>query len=299
MPTFACFLDRLEPAVELQELRVNPRAFLQSGTSIPAPLARRVPHRGRLRPGYPLVWVEQPVTGMLVPYWIPHAWARTLLDVFAGDLAPDRVERPIRAALVAAGLLQPRKETVETSAVLAAARIQLARAGYANVAGLLPLGQYQALRCYCRELLASSQVAVGDSQCVRRCGEHDEGLARFWHHQLTGAIELIAGAPIKPSYTYFAGYLSEASLDAHVDREQCELTVSLLVDFEPAPESLSPWPLIIEGEHGDIAIHQALGDALVFRGRELRHRRDALGPGQSSTSILFHYVPAGFSGPLR
>jgi hypothetical protein len=47
-----------------------------------------------------------------------------------------------------------------------------------------------------------------------------------------------------------------------------------------------------------VTVFQAIGDALLYRGRELPHSRDALPEGHTSTSIFFHYVREDFAGSL-
>ena len=119
------------------------------------------------------------------------------------------------------------------------------------------------------------------------------------HHQLTAVVQRVAGRPIRPSYVYLGVYREGAVLEPHVDREQCELSVTLLLEFQGAGPDPEPWPLWLRTPGGDVAISQAVGDALVYRGRTLPHWRTALGPQGRSMSLFFHYVDADFSGPLR
>jgi hypothetical protein len=60
----------------------------------------------------------------------------------------------------------------------------------------------------------------------------------------------------------------------------------------------SPWPIRLDTPAGAVAVHQALGDGLAYRGTRVPHYRDVLGEGQTSTSIFFHYVAADFAGSL-
>src|SRR5262249_53384975 len=113
---------------------------------------------------------------------------------------------------------------------------------------------------------------------------------------LMGAV---VGRPIKPSYTYTACYESGSELPRHTDREQCEYSISLCIDFEPEPNGATPWPLYLETPRGVAAVHQALGDGLLYRGRLLPHYRFRLGPRCRSTSLFLHYVDADFRGSLN
>jgi hypothetical protein len=140
---------------------------------------------------------------------------------------------------------------------------------------------------------------LGDDQSARRYVAHNESVARFFHYQIAKAVAAIAGEAIKPSYVYLASYLSGAELKKHTDREQCEFSVTLCLDFSPEPELATSWPIRLDTGKGDVAVYQTLGDGLVYRGTKVPHYRGVLPEGQTSTSIFFHYVPVNFSGPLN
>ena len=106
------------------------------------------------------------------------------------------------------------------------------------------------------------------------------------------------GEPVKPSYVYLASYLSGAELKKHMDRQQCEFSVTLCLDFSPEPQLATSWPIRLDTPEGGATVYQALGDGLVYRGTKVPHYRHALGEGYTSTSIFFHYVGSDFSGSL-
>ncbi len=56
-------------------------------------------------------------------------------------------------------------------------------------------------------------------------------------------MSALAGEPYQPSYVYFGSYRPGATLKPHVDRAQCELSISLLLDYTPEPDGASPWPI--------------------------------------------------------
>ncbi|MGC1370955.1 MAG: hypothetical protein WA824_02340, partial [Candidatus Sulfotelmatobacter sp.] len=88
-------------------------------------------------------------------------------------------------------------------------------------------------------------------------------------------------------------------LKKHIDREQCEFSVTLSLDFSPEPELDTSWPIRLDTPAGAITVYQALGDGLVYRGTKVPHYRSRLANDRTSTSIFFHYVPADFTGPLN
>jgi hypothetical protein len=163
---------------------------------------------------------------------------------------------------------------------------------------LLPPLMIGALRKHYRTLIQKGYLKLGDSQCSRRYGAYNESISCFFHYQLTGIISYIVGTPVKPSYTYFGAYEGGAELERHTDREQCEYTVSLCLDYSPEPENETPWPIYVETPDGEVATYQSIGDGLLFKGRELPHYRYKLEEGSSSTSIFFHYVDEDFQGSL-
>ena len=109
----------------------------------------------------------------------------------------------------------------------------------------------------------------------------------------------MAAEPVKPSYVFFASYQSGAELPKHTDRRACEFSVSFLVDVSPEPAGKSPWPIHLELPSGVVTIHQAIGDGLIYRGRQLPHYRDPQPTGCTSTSLFFHYVRDGFHETLN
>jgi hypothetical protein len=123
-------------------------------------------------------------------------------------------------------------------------------------------------------------------------------VARFFHHQLANTISAIAREAIKPSYVYLASYLSGAELKKHTDREQCEFSISLCLDFSPEPQLATSWPIRLDTPQGTVTVYQALGDGLVYRGVKVPHYRNVLADEHTSTSIFFHYVAEDFAGRL-
>jgi hypothetical protein len=96
----------------------------------------------------------------------------------------------------------------------------------------------------------------------------------------------------------FIAYQSGATLKRHIDREQCEFSITMLIDSTPEPPEQSPWPIMLDTRRGTVAVWQYLGEALLYRGRELAHHRGALGEGCTSTSLLLHYVKRSFAGQV-
>ena len=211
------------------------------------------------------------------------------------DLTPHDLE-----ALTVAGILVDPAEAARGEATWggrrAEAAARLARDRWTVVGGLVHAIQLAALRRYYRALVDEGHVGLGDRQVDLRYTAHDEPLARVIHRQLEAFVSDLAGEPFQPSYVYFSSYRPGATLAPHTDRPQCELSISLLLDYTPEPDDVSPWPLYLGAPGSAVPVSLGLGDGLVYRGRELTHFRKALPAGHTSTSLFLHYVPASFTG---
>jgi hypothetical protein len=160
--------------------------------------------------------------------------------------------------------------------------------------------QIAALRRYYRELVDEGLVADHDSHVALRFAQHNECLMQYYHRQLCAFFAQIAQQSIKPSYCYFSSYRRGTTLSKHVDREQCQLTASLLIDYEATRLDDQAWPLYLElpasGEQIPIVLQP--GTCVLYRGCELPHYRDEF-RGERSTSSFLHYVDEAFSGRLQ
>jgi hypothetical protein len=106
------------------------------------------------------------------------------------------------------------------------------------------------------------------------------------------AIETATDLRLFPTYSYARVYEHGDALARHADRPSCEISVSVNLGQE-AP---APWPLWIAGPAGDTAVHLRPGDALVYRGIECEHWREAF-EGARLAQVFLHYVDA--AGPHR
>jgi hypothetical protein len=140
-------------------------------------------------------------------------------------------------------------------------------------------------------------MALGDGQS-HRFFSYNDALARSLQLRMRPLLAPILGN-VRPSYTYAIRYLAGAELAEHTDRAQCEYTVALLIDFDGDVGQPSPWPLLLrKGSEAPIAVHQRVGEVVIFRGRQLAHSRPTLEHSAHSTSVLLHYVDSDFVGSL-
>ena len=247
-----------------------------------------------------ILWVRDVGPSGLRPFWLGSKLKKALSGMSLRGLVPTKLPEHVLRVLTLCGVFIENdssranawKETVRRCSD------EFQQKGYAPIARFIHPFHVSALRRYYRRLIRMGKLDLGDIQSSLRYIAHNEPVARFFHHQLTRAVSEIAGQPLKPSYVYFASYMGGANLPKHIDREQCEVSITFCLDYSPEPECQTPWPIHLHTPAGKITVFQAIGDGLVYRGRQLPHSRDQLPKGHSSTSIFFHYVPVDFDGPL-
>jgi len=260
-----------------------------------------VPHADAVSTAEPTAWVGDPVSGVLTPYALGPELAASIAALEPGSPLARSLPADTVSLLRSAGILLERdslpQQRGEWQARVAHAAREF-RDGYASLGSLLHPFALGAARVYFRRLIRQRRASFGDGQSAWRWFVHNEPVARFFHHQLTPIVAAVAGVALKPSYVYFCCYESGANLKWHTDREQCEISLSMLLDYSPQPASAAPWPLVLQTRRGRVAIHQRLGETLAYRGGEIPHARDRLPAGHVSMHLFFHYVALPFSGVL-
>lgn len=287
-------------AVPVGALQLNPSACLGGREELLG--SEEDPELGeRLSSQHPLAWVPERRTGVKVPVHLGPRH-RALLEELSGARKPRRQGYPPArvAELEAAGLLLPRADARQLPVGPSGDERQSFRKhGYATIEALFSRSFCLALSTYFRGLRVQGFLRAGDDQVPLRHVLHNEAVTAFLHRQLPPFVAALVGCPVKPSYCYVAEYMPGAVLQRHVDRSQCEFTISLLVDFSPRPEGKCSWPLWLSPTGKDrLGVRLAIGDAVLYKGREIAHWRNALAPGKRSISIFFHFVPEAFTEPL-
>jgi len=282
------------------DLSLNPECTLCTTGELPVELASDQDLIASFALQGAIAWVRG--TGALIPFWLGSQFEAFVRNLQRGEPVPNSTPAFVRSILRRAGILGSSQSVpdpcLERQDSLRKAAELFRNKGYAPLHGLIHPFHIAALRRYYRHQVRKGAIPLGDGQSSRRYAAYNDPVARFFHRQIAAHISTIAGEPLKPSYVYLASYLSGAELKKHVDREQCEFSITLCLDFSPEPAVATPWPICLDTATGSVTVYQALGDALAYRGTRLPHYRSKLGDGHTSTSIFFHYVPADFAGSL-
>ncbi|HVN21489.1 MAG TPA: hypothetical protein VMU05_22070 [Dongiaceae bacterium] len=295
LPRSAARVKRLQGG----NLRLNPNCILCPAGKLPEELAGESEVLSAFALQATIAWVRQP-GGSLIPFWLGPKLQAALREVTSGETTKASLDPFSRWVLETAGIVCSDEVTKrpERQQTITKASALFRDKGYAPLPGLIHPFHVAALRRYYRHKIRTGAIPLGDGQSPLRYVAYNDPVARFFHQRLTSTLSAVAGEPIKPSYVYLASYLSGAELRKHTDREQCEFSITLCLDFSPEPALATPWPIHLDTTTGKVTVYQALGDGLAYRGTRLPHYRSKLAEGQTSTSIFFHYVAADFTGSL-
>jgi hypothetical protein len=283
-------------------LFINPDCSFASPQELPFPVGDREPLGDSFALNAKMVWIHDPVRRAMLPFWLGPQMDAILEGCKGGDRVSSRLGADARWILETAGVLVSGSDLALRGKrwrdALSGCAAEFEAHRYTPIGSLIHPFHLSALRRYYRHLIRQGQVKLGDSQSPLRYATQNEPVARFFHHQLTEVVSSVVEEAVKPSYVYLGSYQGGAELEVHIDREQCEFSISLCIDYSPEPKRHTPWPLHLHTASGKTTVFQGIGDGLIYSGRELPHSRDRLSPGNTSTSLFFHYVREGFTGRL-
>jgi hypothetical protein len=159
------------------------------------------------------------------------------------------------------------------------------RHGYLVIPQLIEPALAAFLWSYAHTKFASMLLNIGDAQVADTPNDYGDPAFDGLLEYLRPQIERISGLRLLPTYSFFRMYKRGDVLRRHRDRRACEVSVSVDVGQQP----LDPWPLWVENQSGRYAASLQPGDALLYRGIDLFHWRDAF-QGRVLVQAFLHYV---------
>ena len=105
--------------------------------------------------------------------------------------------------------------------------------------------------------------------------------------KLHSKMEKETGLKLHPTYSFFRIYSFNADLKKHVDRESCEISVTVMIGSDG-----TEWPIYMN----DKPVELMPGDACIYMGREVKHYRKNF-KGDWHSQVFLHYVDQ--EGPFK
>jgi hypothetical protein len=93
-------------------------------------------------------------------------------------------------------------------------------------------------------------------------------------------VEKESNLKLFPTYAYWRYYVFGATLNKHLDRPACEISITACI------KKYDNWPIIVEGTEFELEE----GDALLYAGCDQEHWRPDIYKGEGMAQVFFHYV---------
>lgn len=168
---------------------------------------------------------------------------------------------------------------------LAAASSLFERDRYVVLPSLLKEPQLSQFFRHARNKAHAGRMNSGDDQVPGTPCSYGDLMMDGLMNKLLPEIEESSGLKLFPTYSYFRVYKRGDTLAKHIDRPSCEISVSLCLGFEEG----KTWPIWIEAPGGKFSVSLQPGDALLYRGTECAHWREAF-EGNGLAQVFLHYV---------
>lgn len=148
--------------------------------------------------------------------------------------------------------------------------------------------QCQSVVTYLKTCAELNYLAVGDSQAPNSFVFSNHYYLNGLAYLSTPKMSQAAGRDLFPTYTYGRVYLQPDELVPHIDREACEISATITLDYEKSSDE-EIWPIHIKKKNKKISCSLDRGDALLYAGCMYEHWRDQLAY-ESHTQLFIHYV---------
>lgn len=162
---------------------------------------------------------------------------------------------------------------------------QFRRQGYAVVRRLIEPALTDFLWSYVHTKFACRLLSSGGPAVPNSLGGYGDMAFDGLLEYLRPRVEERSGLTLHPTFSHFRFYKHGDVLRRHRDRPACEIGITLAIGQDP-PE---PWPIFVEGGSGPYQAVLGPGDALLYRGIDLFHWRDAY-PGKQLVQVFLFYV---------
>jgi hypothetical protein len=134
-------------------------------------------------------------------------------------------------------------------------------------------------------LEASSYFGYGDTQVEKAFSAAAPAITETLLDVMTPILSKTINCELYPTYSYLRIYVKGADLEKHQDRPSCEVSATVPLSYN----SHYIWPLYIETGNKVRAVELEAGDALIYKGIELPHWREAF-EGERQVQVFLHYV---------
>src|SRR5579862_28574 len=157
--------------------------------------------------------------------------------------------------------------------------------GYVVLPGMIDPALADFLWSYVHTKFASMLLTSQDRQVPHTPAAYGDPAFDGLLEYLRPQIEQRSSVALYPTYSYFRLYKRGDVLKRHRDRPACEISISLNLGQTPD----DPWPIYVEKDGEPYRALLSPGDALLYRGIDCFHWREAYA-GTRLVQVFLHYV---------
>ncbi|MDQ2920553.1 MAG: hypothetical protein M3R52_02900 [Acidobacteriota bacterium] len=157
--------------------------------------------------------------------------------------------------------------------------------GYVILRQFIPRIMCDYISANIKVLEANSSFGYGDNQVEKAFSAGALTVTETLLDIMTLTLSKAINCELYPTYSYMRIYLKGADLEKHQDRPSCEVSATVPLSYD----SPSIWPLYIETGNKVTAVKLEPGDALIYKGIEVPHWREAF-EGERQVQVFLHYV---------
>ncbi|AIX22591.1 ferrochelatase [Synechococcus phage S-MbCM6] len=134
---------------------------------------------------------------------------------------------------------------------------------------------------------------VDEDQVGGSTSRYNHPLFRQAHVGIRLKIEKVIGMKLYDTYYFDRFYFNGQKLNKHIDRDACEISVTLHIGTS-LPKPAADWPVCIKTpDNSDACVTLNPGDAMIYKGCQSLHWRDKLPEVVGDHyyhQVFFHYV---------
>jgi hypothetical protein len=292
------------PDAPSRGLTLNARMMFEPRGRLPREVRTSGISAQTLPAGVPTLWVRNPTTHSLFPYHLGERFLARVGPLLRLTATPAALDPTTRSVLQAAGVLVPSRRGHRNADPAGAAALRSARGCFASQGVALldrVFDPFQASRLsrYLQGLKREGFFGLKDNQSGRWFTHH-EPLCAFLNGQLATLVSQVGGRRYHPALTYPVIYRPGDSLPRHRDVPPCEVVLSIQMDHLGATRT--NWPLQVERidkTGAFLPYRTADGDAVLFKGGRLEHRRSPLTGARPSVNLVLCFAARPYDSPLR
>jgi hypothetical protein len=157
---------------------------------------------------------------------------------------------------------------------------------YLRIDNIIPLDLAKTCTLYAKAMEATNYKG-GDFLAPNSHSVKDDFLMESLLILLTPKIEAATGLSLSPTYSYYRVYKAGEKLIEHVDRQACEVSVSLCLGYDYQGKNFK-WRIAMDKTK--VALEP--GDAVIYRGIEVPHSRSTLQIAKEGwhAQVFLHYI---------